>query len=109
RRRYSTHGLAAGSLLAWALTARPPGSSTPRRDWKAGQSQVQPEDVPAPQLYLPGFLDEATERDLAMRLCLGLVVLADEVRVYGEPSAGMLEEIAEARRLGIPVIREEGP
>lgn len=44
-----------------------------------------------------------------MRLCLGLVVLADEVRVYGEPSAGMLEEIAEARRLGIPVIREEGP
>jgi hypothetical protein len=58
----------------------------------------------APQIYLPQFIDEATERDLALRLCLALVSLSDEVRVYGEPTAGMRLEIAEARRLGIPVI-----
>ena len=63
----------------------------------------------APQLYLPAFLDEATERDLAIRLSLQLVVLADEVRIYGEPTAGMIEEIAEAERLGIPVVRGELP
>ena len=59
----------------------------------------------APQLFLPQFLDEATERDLALRLCLRLVALADEVRVYGEPTEGMRLEIAEAERLGIPVVR----
>jgi hypothetical protein len=61
----------------------------------------------APQIYLPQFISEATERDLALRLCLRLVALADEVRVYGEPSAGMIEEIAEAERLGIPVVLGE--
>ena len=44
-----------------------------------------------------------------MQLCLSLVALADEVRVYGEPSKGMRLEIAEAERLGIPVMREEVP
>jgi hypothetical protein len=63
----------------------------------------------APQIYLPQFLDEATERDLALRLCLRLVALSDEVRAYGEPTAGMRVEIAEAARLGIPIIRVERP
>ena len=58
----------------------------------------------APQLYLPQFIDEATERALALRLCLELVALSDELHVYGEISAGMRLEIAEAHRLGIPVI-----
>jgi hypothetical protein len=58
----------------------------------------------APQIYFPLFVDEATERDLALRLCLGLVALSDEVRVYGDPTPGMRLEIAEARSLGIPVI-----
>ncbi len=58
----------------------------------------------APQIYLPRFIDEATERDLALRLCLALVALSDEVRVYGQPTEGMRLEIAEARRLGIPVV-----
>ena len=58
----------------------------------------------APQIYLPQFIHEATERDLALLLCLKLVALSDEVRVYGEPSAGMRLEITEARRLGIPVV-----
>jgi hypothetical protein len=58
----------------------------------------------APQIYLPQFVDETTERGLALRLCLALVALSDEVRVYGEPTEGMRLEIAEARRLGIPVV-----
>jgi len=58
----------------------------------------------APQFYLPQFLDEASERDLALNLCVALVALSDEVWVYGTPTAGMRLEIAEARRLGIPVV-----
>lgn len=58
----------------------------------------------SPQIYLPEFLDESTQRDLALRLCLELVELCDEVRVYGEPTEGMRLEITEARRVGIPII-----
>ncbi len=63
----------------------------------------------APQIYLADFIDEGCERELALKLCLQLVALADEVRVYGEPSEGMRLEIAEAHRLGIPVVRKELP
>ena len=58
----------------------------------------------APQIYLPQFVDEATERSLALNLCLALVAMSNEVRVYGDPTAGMRLEIAEARRLGIRVV-----
>ena len=58
----------------------------------------------APQIYLPQFIDESKERELALKLCLELVALSDEVRVYGKPTEGMRLEIAEAHRLGIPVI-----
>lgn len=58
----------------------------------------------APQIYLPQFIDELTERDLALRLCLALVARSDEVRVYGKPTEGMRLEIAEARRLCIPIV-----
>ena len=58
----------------------------------------------APQIYFPQFIDESTERDLALRLCLSLVGLADEVRVYGRLSPGMIVEVEHARRLGIAVI-----
>jgi len=61
----------------------------------------------APHIYLPQLIDEATQRDLALRLCLALVALCDEVQVYGEPSKGMRLEIAAARRLGIPVVDGE--
>ena len=58
----------------------------------------------APQLYLPAFLDEATQRDEALALCLELVDLCDEVRVYGERiSEGMRLEIEHAEARGIPV------
>lgn len=58
----------------------------------------------APQIYLPEFLDETTEREVALSCCLTLLALSDEFWVYGGPTEGMRLEIAEARRLGIPVI-----
>lgn len=58
----------------------------------------------APHLYLPQFLNGATERDIALGICLRLVRLSDEVRVYGEPTDGMRVEIAEAGRRGIPIV-----
>lgn len=61
----------------------------------------------APQLFLPQFLDEDTERELALGICFELIGLADEVWVYGEATDGMRLEIAEAERLGIPVVRKE--
>lgn len=61
----------------------------------------------APPLFLPQFVDEETERDRALSICLRLVGVVDELRVCGKPSPGMSLEIAEARRLGIPVIDGE--
>ena len=58
----------------------------------------------APQLFLPIFLNERTERHIALRICLKLVSLADELHIYGKKSNGMILEIQEAIRLGIPVI-----
>ena len=58
----------------------------------------------APQIYLPQFIREADERDLALKLCLHRVRLVDVMKVHGRVSDGMRLEIAEARRLGIPVV-----
>ena len=60
----------------------------------------------APHLLFPHFLDETVERHLAMKLCLELVAIADEVRVYGRMTPGMELEIQEALRLGIHVESE---
>lgn len=61
----------------------------------------------APHLLLPWYLDEATERSLALAHCVRLVAAADELQVFGPVSEGMANEIAEAQRLGIPVIHVE--
>jgi hypothetical protein len=58
---------------------------------------------------VPQFLSESTERDLALRVTRVLVGRVDEVWVYGKPTAGMCLEIAEAERLGIPVVMKELP
>ena len=63
----------------------------------------------APQIYLPAFIDESTERDLALNMCCRLVAISDEVRVFGEPTAGMQREISLAQRLGIPIVRGKIP
>lgn len=58
----------------------------------------------APHIYLPQFLDEGTERDRALALCLELVGACDELRVYGgQVTAGMRREIERAEALGVPV------
>lgn len=68
---------------------------------------VKREVVPiAPHLMLPHYIDEATERELALRHGLALLRLADEVWVLSDRiSPGMQGEIVEARKLGIPVRR----
>ncbi len=58
----------------------------------------------APQIYLPQFLDEVTERDVAMDLCRRLIGLADKLLVFGDPTRGMQSEIEEAHRLEVPVV-----
>jgi len=65
-------------------------------------------DVPvAAHLLYPQFLDDADEieRGLGLRCALQLLARCDEVRVFGEPTEGMLREIEAARRLRIPTRR----
>ena len=58
----------------------------------------------APHLYLPVFVDESSERGLAISLCLELVAVCDELRAYGGVvTGGMRREIDRAEALGIPV------
>ncbi len=58
----------------------------------------------APQVYLPQFIDEETQRDVALEMCLRLLTLCDVVAICGEKvrTAGMTTEIALALRLEIP-------
>lgn len=56
----------------------------------------------APHLFLPQFVDEATDRETALDLCVELLATCDEVRVYGGiVTEGMERELREAKRLGI--------
>jgi hypothetical protein len=63
----------------------------------------------APQLYLPSFLDEATERERAMVLCRELIDICDAVWVYRSTqrptlSEGQLREIGEAATDGVELV-----
>jgi hypothetical protein len=59
----------------------------------------------APHLYLPGFIDEEIDRELALRFCLELVACCDALWLYGTRiSPGMEREISAARERGIPVV-----
>ncbi len=56
----------------------------------------------APQIYLPQFVDEKMQRELAMQMCRELLTRCDALGVCGdEITAGMKEEIALAEELGI--------
>ncbi|MDP1916609.1 MAG: 3'-5' exonuclease [Myxococcales bacterium] len=62
----------------------------------------------APHLYLPQLVDEATQRERALNLCVELLGTCDEVRVFGgRITSGMERELQYAARHGIPV-RFEG-
>ena len=55
-------------------------------------------DTPiAPQLSVPEYLDESSERELALDQCLRVLELVDEVWVYGNPTEGMKREINAAK------------
>jgi len=57
-----------------------------------------------PQIYLPQFVDESTERETALSMCTQLVELCDEIRVYGDRvTSGMFREIDHAARVSVPV------
>jgi DNA polymerase-3 subunit epsilon len=59
----------------------------------------------APQLYLPAFVDEDTDRELALKLCLELVTGCDALWLYGTRiSPGMEREISVAQERRIPVV-----
>lgn len=59
-----------------------------------------------PHLWLPQFLSEETERDLAISMDLKLLEHCDELWVCGdEISEGMAAEIAHAEETGIPIRR----
>lgn len=58
----------------------------------------------APQIYLHQFVSEEDDRRGALSLCLELLALCTEVRVYGTVvSEGMQLEIERAAFLQIPV------
>ena len=58
----------------------------------------------APHLYLPQFLDEKTERDLALFMDIALLSKCAELWVFGDIiSDGMQKEIEYARRKRKPV------
>ena len=58
----------------------------------------------APHIYLPQFVNEVSEREVAMDFCRRLIGLADELLVFGEPTPGMQLEIEQAHRLGVAVV-----
>lgn len=57
-----------------------------------------------PHLWLPQFLSEETERELALRIDLRLLERCDELWVCGdEISEGMAREIERATDMGLPL------
>jgi hypothetical protein len=64
----------------------------------------------APHLFLPAFVDETTERDLALRLCTELVGGCEALWFYGTRiTPGMERGISAAQALGIPVVNRLYP
>ena len=58
----------------------------------------------APHLYLPQFLDEESERELALFMDIALLSRCAELWVFGDViSAGMEKEIQYAQRKGKPI------
>ena len=50
----------------------------------------------APHLLLPQFMEEESERELAMFMDIAILSKCRELWVFGKPTAGMLNEIAYA-------------
>ena len=65
----------------------------------------------ASHLLYPQMLNDSDskERELGMDFGLALLACCDEVWVFGKPSPGMEQEIAEAKRLNKPIQYREVP
>jgi len=59
----------------------------------------------APHLFLPSFLSEETERELALAIDTAILAYCSELWTFGKPTAGMMREIAAAHEMGIKVRR----
>ena len=59
----------------------------------------------APHLFLPSFISEDTERELALAIDTAILAYCSELWAFGEPTAGMAREIAAAKEQGIQVRR----
>ena len=59
----------------------------------------------APHLFLPSFLSEETERELALKLDVAILSRCSELWTFGESTKGMKEELAAAREQGIKIRR----
>ena len=57
----------------------------------------------APHLLLPQFMEEETERELAMFMDIAILSKCKELWVFGEPTAGMQNEIAYAERKNMTI------
>lgn len=58
----------------------------------------------APHLMLPQYIDEHTERDIAMQHCKGLIGVCDELWICSSNfTSGVIEEAHYARENGITV------
>jgi hypothetical protein len=74
-----------------------------RAYWKRGDLPV------APQIYLPRFVNDKRDRQAALEACIRLMVLCDEVHVWGdEVSPGMETELRIAAQYGM-IIRTKSP
>lgn len=65
----------------------------------------------ASHLLYPQMLNDSDpkERELGLDFGLALLACCDEVWVFGKPSSGMEQEIAEAKRLNKPIQYREVP
>lgn len=63
----------------------------------------------APHLLLPQFMEEESERELAMFMDIAILSKCRELWVFGKPTAGMLNEItyAERKQMTIKYFNEE--
>lgn len=59
----------------------------------------------APHLFLPSFLSEEKERELALAIDTTILAYCSELWAFGEPTAGMKQEISVAQDRGIRVRR----
>lgn len=57
----------------------------------------------APHLLLPQFMEEETERELAMFMDIAILSKCKELWVFGEPTAGMQNEITYAERKNMTI------